>query len=114
VTAWNHAARVVFCASVLVGILFSLFLVPPNPHGGGTQVLHVLGYAGLTVLGLLGWPRRPRETILAIILLGMVLECLQGFHPARAFEWQDMGANLVGIASATAAFWIARLKSRIE
>lgn len=96
-------ARIAFWCCTLIGTSYSLFLAPPSPPIGGDIALHSLGYAGLTVLGMSGWPHRSGAAILfAVIALGLALEGLQALHPARAFEASDIAANIAGASLAFA------------
>jgi hypothetical protein len=56
-------------------------------------------------------PWRKRSIgILLMITLGIGLEYLQGLNPDRYFEYADMAANLVGIASGIVLMMFTRLR----
>ncbi len=85
---------------MVLGItLLSLFPVPDTGvELPSDKLLHLVAY-GL----LMGWflqlyqGRARTLSALGLVLLGVVLEFLQGMTPYRMFEWWDMVANGGGV-----------------
>ncbi len=81
---------------------------PPTPEFRfGDKVAHLLAYGVL-----MGWfaqiypARTARQSLAAaFVLMGVVLEYLQGLVGGRLFEIADMAANTLGVAL---AWWITR------
>jgi VanZ family protein len=72
---------------------------------GGDKVGHFVAYGALS-LWFLQLFRRPRQRVracLALVALGIGLECVQAALPYRAFEAMDMLANACGVAFGWAA-----------
>ncbi len=62
---------------------------------------HFTAYFGLALMSVLGWSgRRALRILLAVILLGGVLEILQAYV-GRDTEWADMLANTLGALTGT-------------
>jgi hypothetical protein len=92
-----------FClggAAVLVGCLLPNRWLPsrlPND-----KLLHFACFAVLSGLALrLAHGRAESLLWLAALMIGgMLIECLQALVPERQFCWRDIGANAAGIAFA--------------
>lgn len=97
-------AAVALCAGCLV----------PNgwlPKLPNDKLMHFAAFAVLSALALriadgtlesLAW-------LLALLVGGWVIECLQALVPDRAFCWRDIRANAAGIAFAAACAQAAPL-----
>ena len=88
-------------ALILLVIVVSLIPDPPNPGDfkGSDKIGHFSAYAFMMLWFAQIYVRnRIRGAIgLAFIILGIVLECLQGLSGYRTFEYADMGANTSGV-----------------
>ena len=86
---------------VLLVIVVSLIPDPPNPaeFKGSDKVGHFSAYTFMMLWFAQIYARnRIRWVIaLALIMMGVVLECLQGLSGYRTFEYADMGANTAGV-----------------
>jgi VanZ family protein len=94
------AARAAFL--VAVGLLASGSVLPAAylpPYSLQDKLLHFLGYAIVGSLAMLAirHPRRQLGGLLALTLLGVLLELAQQWVPGRAFELADMAANGCGV-----------------
>ncbi|MBE1299918.1 MAG: VanZ family protein [Alteromonadaceae bacterium] len=77
----------------------SLWPLPELPLPSNDKVHHIIGYFGLSFPLAI---RRPPNTWMwcsAIVLLSAVIELLQPYVN-RFGEWQDLGANCIGVAIA--------------
>lgn len=64
------------------------------------KLVHVIAYAILTVLGLMG--RLKTGSVLFILLIhGALIESLQALVPYRAADWKDLMANAAGCVAAS-------------
>ena len=95
-------------AWLLVGVVVYLSLVRLDvdiPAGGGDKVAHMLAYATMTYwfMQVYVTPRSRRSIAAVLVVLGVVLEFLQGETGYRTFDYADMIANTIGVA----AGWIA-------
>ncbi len=80
---------------------------------GYDKIVHFAGYFALAILGALGWPKRRIFFLLALPLLGVVLEAMQTLTPDRQFSWQDAFANAAGIGLGVAfSVWFTRALER--
>ena len=65
------------------------------------KLYHFIAY--FTLMAWFAYPYHERKhrykIALAFVLLGILLEYLQGFSAARYFEYGDMLANLLGVAA---------------
>lgn len=86
----------------LVLAVIVLSLMPPLPMPSidyGDKVGHILAY-----FVLMGWfaqiyhaPRLRFNYVIGFLLLGGLLEIMQGFGEVRQGEWADMLANSIGV-----------------
>lgn len=88
---------------LLVVAVFVLSLIPKPPTldvPDGDKIGHLLAYACLMFwFGQLYWQRKVRlRYALGFVLMGIVIEFLQAFTPARSFELADMAADAIGVA----------------
>lgn len=65
------------------------------------KVAHFACYAILGCLAVLAQKSRRWQVlaVLAMVVMGVAIECIQYFLPWRSFEAMDMLANTVGVAS---------------
>jgi len=77
--------------------------MPGGPEGAlsvNDKLVHVIAYAILTVLGLMG--RLKTGSVLFILLIhGALIESLQALVPYRAADWKDLIANVAGCVAAS-------------
>lgn len=100
--------QVVLTRGLQLGWVGSLLLVvylsltpgidPPGDFGGVDKVYHGLSYCWLAFLPQLVMqsPRTAKTLSLSMIGLGLGLECVQSFIPARTFSILDFLANTLG------------------
>ena len=85
-------------------IVFSLMPNPPHvaQFRGNDKLGHFAAYVAMTFwFGQIYTGTRVRWTIaLALVILGISLECLQRASGYRTFEYADMGANAAGVLCA--------------
>ncbi|MFW5452018.1 VanZ family protein [Thioalkalivibrio sulfidiphilus] len=106
---WTGARRLVFWTAVLLLIAGSLMPAAHIPDTGlSDKAGHLLGYAVLTLAGLLAYPGRVWRVVLGVFALGVAIELAQHFIPSRSFEWLDMLANGAGVLLGFAAVWWLR------
>ena len=99
---------------VLIAAVFYMSLTPVDiPAEHFDKIYHAATYAIV-----MGWfaqlytgLRSHTLLALAFILMGALIEVLQGFHPMRYFDVLDMLANAIGVAIAwlLARFGLSRL-----
>jgi len=61
------------------------------------KTLHVIGYAGLTVLAILSWPKYIFRMSAFVFIFSISVEIFQHWHPTRGFHISDIAANAIGI-----------------
>ena len=66
---------------------------------------------GLFVFASVG---RRSHPLLALATFAIVIEAPPLWLPARVFDWCDIGASFVGIASAWLLVWVARNRGRLR
>ena len=92
------------CIVVLLAIWILSFLPGSSmPSVPGTDKLHhALAYFALMFCwGQLFISPRPRlKLAITFVVMGALIECLQGLTTYRYFEWLDMLANAIGVAIA--------------
>ncbi len=95
--AWLLVATVVY---------LSLARLPDAlPTPGGDKTAHVAAYALMMFFFMQIYSRRSYRVLtgIGLVLLGIVLEVLQGYTGYRAFEYADMAANTLGVIVGWAA-----------
>jgi VanZ family protein len=113
--AVRQVARAVFLASLLAVIVLSLLPQAEVPQLGISDKLeHFAAYAGLALLGGIGFPRGRWQVLLPVLLiaLGIALEFLQHLAPGRASEVADALANGLGASAGGALAAIVRSGGR--
>lgn len=100
--AWWRAAGYVLVATV---IWLSLAPRPPELHvEQGDKLQHVVAYGALMLwFAQLHAGRARVGAALALVILGIVLETLQGYTGYRSFDVLDMAANAAGVLLGLAA-----------
>ena len=95
---------IIGAALVVLVIVVSLIPNPPNPpqFKGSDKAGHFSAYAFMMLwfAQIYAKNRIRRVIALAFIVLGIILECLQGMSGYRSFEYADMGANTAGVLCA--------------
>ena len=97
-----------FLLCVWGAAFFSLSVDAQFPFSGSDKINHVVGYAGMTWLAFLGWPRKRKLVALIALSIGLLLELIQIPHPTREFAFSDLAANLIGIIAATMIAWVVK------
>lgn len=94
-----RTARLAFCAAAIVVLYFALAPVSGRePLTGWDKANHVLAFATLAVLGLLGWASRERVVLTALLGYGLLIEVLQLATVDHHFDLHDIAADAVGLA----------------
>lgn len=109
----------VLLALELLGIIY---LSIKSPNGGvnvhiNDKLGHFIGYGVLSCNTFLVFGFKNKATTLkllfVLIAIGVILEWVQGFIPAREVSALDVVANAVGVALGTTSYWIwLRIQSR--
>ena len=93
------AARLAFVATLVVVLLLTLLPVPTMFELlGSDKVEHMLAFFTLAVLGGLGWPQARAWLATALLVVGALIEVLQGtslIH--RDMDVMDWLADAAGI-----------------
>jgi VanZ family protein len=113
-TLW--AARL--CLAILI---IALFVGGSQPLAGSLfpppwdKVVHIIFYGGMLVIAKLAYPNTALWKLAAgILLIGVLDEVHQMFVPGRKPGWDDLTADIVGIALATIVIkWVCYLKQSI-
>ena len=88
----------------LVGLVvyFSLIPLPPEPLSfpAGDKLTHLCIYAGMMVwFGFIYLPGRAYRNLgVAFIMMGLILELIQGLTNYRSMNYLDMLANCIGVS----------------
>lgn len=95
----------VWAAGLVCGVTYALLpgrLADRIGHAGSHE--HALAFAALTAAGMAAaeW-RRAGLVAVGTLALGVAIEFAQTLVPGRGFEWQDIAADLAGVA----AGWLA-------
>ena len=106
--SWEFTVFLAAAGAIVLGCLLPPRWVPLLPHD---KLLHFGAFAGLSMLALRIAPDWTQRTVwlLALLLAGLAIELLQKLVPGRDFCWRDMGANTIGIATATMIFGLIRV-----
>lgn len=87
-------------ALLLAAASWLAFMPQPPGMPGGDKLHHLLGFAVLTAVGVLGFEPR-RRTLLAVagalLLYGAFIEAVQSQLPWRTAEWADLLADGIGV-----------------
>ncbi len=66
---------------------------------------HALGFAGLTLLGLLAYPQHRVWVPVLLLVLGGTIELAQAASGWRQGDWIDFLADAIGIAATLSLWW---------
>ena len=96
-------ARAIFwvmCGTVLVGALAPQ---ADSPHlfALADKVVHTLAFAALALVGLRAYPRQVLVVCVLLIVLGGLIEIVQGYTATRSQEWEDFLADIFGVGLGT-------------
>ena len=98
-----------FLVAVAVLSLMPTDFLPPPVLSLWDKAQHAAGFAGLTILGLMAFPQRPRRLFLSLLLFGAAIEVAQAATGWRQGDVIDLLADAVGIAMGGELFqWIGR------
>ena len=101
-----------FWACVLGTVFLSLVPVAllPQAFNWWDKAQHALGFAALTVLGLLAYPKARWWLPWGLLLLGGFIELAQAASGWRRGDWLDLLADAVGILAVMTAWRLGRSK----
>lgn len=71
-------------------------LVPEEARFHAAKLFHILGYAFLTILGMVAWPGRGRWVVLGMVAHGAIIEIIQP-HVGRHGTVTDVGIDTAGV-----------------
>lgn len=94
--AWWRLLSVGSAAVVLVMALLPL-RVGSQWFDHADKVMHAGTFAALTIMALLGWPRRRLTVVGCLAAYGAAIELLQGLTPTRTASSLDLVADVLGI-----------------
>ncbi|MCK9507835.1 MAG: VanZ family protein [Pigmentiphaga sp.] len=91
--------RLTFWGALLGVLVLSLISAPDTlPSTGWDKTNHVLGFGVLSFLGYLAYPKRLWGVASGLLLFGIAIEGLQSLRPNRYAEFNDVVADVIGIA----------------
>ena len=97
----SWVSRMVFWICLLGVITLSLLPLEHLPTEAGVvwdKAQHALGFAALTALGLLAYPRHTGRVVIGLVVVGVFIESTQQITGWRQGDLRDLVANGVGIA----------------
>jgi VanZ family protein len=102
--------QVAFWMCVLITVFLSLVPVErlPQAFHWWDKAQHALGFAVLTVLGLLAYPQARWRLPGYLLLLGAFIELAQAASGWRRGDWLDLLADAVGILAVMAVWCVRR------
>ena len=114
-----HMTPALFFRLASVGILIAIWILSFLPGSampsvsGGDKLHHGLAYfACMFAWGQWFTGAVPRLRLAIIfIVMGALIECLQGLTSYRSFEWLDMAADTVGV---TLAWLVATVQLAVQ
>lgn len=104
----------IICAIYLVILLIGAFTAIPGSASdslpGADKGLHFVGFFVLTILLIFTFrnytdKRVYLKSLAAAIAVGIIIEAVQLFIPARTFSWLDIAADLGGIFLGMVLAW---------
>lgn len=103
--------RAAFPFALVVAFVIALRPAPDIEPAFSHQdkAMHLIAFAGLTMLGTLGWPARVGRIVLLMLAYGLAMELAQSMTPHRQGDWIDWLADAAGILLAA---WLARRHAR--
>jgi VanZ family protein len=95
---------------IVLIISFVLFFAPlpvGNTRTGFDKVVHAFVFEALVFLSFAAFPRKKFLMLLVFVAYAVGSEFIQGrFLPLRHFDWYDVTADLIGVATGLAIyFW---------
>lgn len=110
-----HFVQAAFWGCLLGTVFLSLVPVErlPQAFHWWDKAQHALGFAMLTVLGLLAYPKARRWLPWGLLLLGGFIELAQAATGWRQGDWVDLLADAVGIVAVTIAWRLGPSKVRL-
>ncbi|KQM22350.1 hypothetical protein ASE49_02670 [Novosphingobium sp. Leaf2] len=109
--------RIAFWLALVFAVIMALVPHPPEfPGEPGDKFQHMLAFATLAVLGVLGYPQIPKLRIgLGLVVLGAGIEIAQMIPQLhRDAEWSDLAADTcaVMVMIALAALALRTIRAR--
>jgi VanZ family protein len=111
-TTTSRTRRWRWALLLLAGAVALLALTPVPPRQmdlGWDKLNHAVAFAVLAVCAVFGW-RSSRAARLAVLLAllayGGAIELLQRLVPNRSAEWNDLGADAIGIGLGALLAWL--------
>lgn len=91
--------RLAFWSAVIGVLVLSLISLPERlPSTGWDKTNHILGFGVMSLLGCLAYPRNRKVMGAGLLLFGVAIEGLQALRPHRYAEFNDIVADIIGIA----------------
>lgn len=91
---WRTAAWILLLLVVILSVVPSGM---PTGFDGGDKLQHLSAYMILGFFFAVLYPRRRPVVLLGLLLLGVLLEAVQGLLPVRVASPFDMLANTLGV-----------------
>lgn len=106
--AWGVTLALVIVGSLLPGAWMARIQTDVAPVSD--KLLHFVGYCLLAALPALASRRTTGIVgcVVAVVMLGAMLEVFQRFVPGRAVELADLGANNLGVLTGASLGWVLR------
>ena len=92
-------ARALFwlmCLTVLAGALAPQ-ADSPQLFALADKVVHAAAFGALAVVGLRAYPKHLVMVCLLLVILGGLIEIVQGYTSTRSQEWEDFLADILGV-----------------
>ncbi len=100
---WQRFVRFSFWLTIAALLALTLsplnYLKPLQTVTFWDKAEHALAFGGLSLLGLLAYPRRPLILLVILLLLGGAIELIQAATGWRSGEWTDWLADGIGLLS---------------
>jgi len=96
----RRTARITaICITLAIWVLCLIPITQPLP--GSDKLHHFAAYAALMLVWRLSMGASSLSVqvrlAIALMLMGVAIECAQGLTPYRSFEWADAAANATGV-----------------
>ena len=101
---WICVLGTVFLSLVPVALL-------PQAFNWWDKAQHALGFAVLTILGLLAYPKLRWQLPWGLLLLGAFIEVAQAVSGWRQGDWLDLLADAAGVLVVMTAWYLGRSAS---
>ena len=86
----------IMCLTVLAGALAPK-ADAPQLFALADKVVHTLAFAALTLVGLRAYPRHIFVVCVLLVVLGGLIEIVQGYTSTRSQEREDFFADILGV-----------------